>query len=140
MADPDNHEKFKIRTHDLEQYMRLDASALKALSLVDTASGSSRKNDTLFGLLNKCKTAQGARLLGIWLKQPLTNLHEIRRRQDLVQLFVDAMGGRRIMQDEYLKFMPDMHRLSKRFQKSLANLENVVRVYQMILKVSFRRS
>jgi len=39
------------------------------------------------------------------------------------------------VQDEYLKYMPDMHRLSKRFQKGLANLENVVRVYQMILKV-----
>ncbi|KAJ3545219.1 hypothetical protein NMY22_g2523 [Coprinellus aureogranulatus] len=137
VGDSDNHEKFKIRTHDLEQYMRLDASALKALSLVDTTgqSGTSRKNDTLFGLLNKCKTAQGSRLLGIWLKQPLTNLHEIRRRQDLVQLFTDAMGARRIIQDEYLKFMPDMHRLSKRFQKGLANLENVVRVYQMILKL-----
>ena len=38
----------------------------------------SNKNTTLFGLLNKCKTAQGARLLGSWLKQPLVNLHEIR--------------------------------------------------------------
>ena len=38
----------------------------------------SNKNTTLFGLLNKCKTAQGSRLLGSWLKQPLVNLHEIR--------------------------------------------------------------
>lgn len=38
----------------------------------------SNKNTTLFGLLNKCKTAQGSRLLGSWLKQPLVNRHEIR--------------------------------------------------------------
>lgn len=38
----------------------------------------SGKNTTLHGLLNKCKTAQGTRLLGGWLKQPLVNLHEIR--------------------------------------------------------------
>ena len=38
-------------------------------------------------------------------------------------------------QDEYLKMMPDMHRLGRRFQKGLATLENVVRVYQVILKV-----
>jgi DNA mismatch repair protein MSH2 len=31
--------------------------------------------------------------------------------------------------------MPDMHRLSKRFQKSVASLEDVVRVYQVVLKV-----
>ncbi|KAF6757736.1 muts domain V-domain-containing protein [Ephemerocybe angulata] len=137
LGDSDNYDQYKIRTHDLTQYMRLDASALKALSLVDTTgqSGTQRKNDTLFGLLNKCKTAQGSRLLGIFLKQPLTNLHEIKRRQDLVELFVDGMGARRVIQDEYLKFMPDMHRLSKRFQRGLANLENVVRVYQMILKL-----
>ena len=31
--------------------------------------------------------------------------------------------------------MPDMHRISKRFQKSVASLEDVVRVYQVVLKV-----
>jgi DNA mismatch repair protein MSH2 len=31
--------------------------------------------------------------------------------------------------------MPDIRRLSKRFQKSAASLEDVVRVYQMVLKV-----
>jgi hypothetical protein len=31
--------------------------------------------------------------------------------------------------------MPDMHRLSKRFQKGVASLEDVVRVYQVVLKV-----
>lgn len=40
--------------------------------------GTMTRNTTLLGLLNKCKTAQGTRLLGTWLKQPLVNLHEIR--------------------------------------------------------------
>ncbi len=35
-----------------------------------------------------------------------------------------------------MKVMPDLHRLSKRFQKSLASLEDVVRVYQVVLKVN----
>jgi DNA mismatch repair ATPase MutS len=39
---------------------------------------SGAKNTTLLGLLNKCKTAQGTRMLGSWLKQPLVNRHEIR--------------------------------------------------------------
>ena len=37
-----------------------------------------------------------------------------------------------------MKVMPDMHRLSKRFQKSVATLEDVVRVYQAIIKVCHR--
>jgi DNA mismatch repair protein MSH2 len=31
--------------------------------------------------------------------------------------------------------MPDLHRITKRFRKSIASLEDVVRVYQVVLKV-----
>ncbi|KAJ8594960.1 hypothetical protein M405DRAFT_929851 [Rhizopogon salebrosus TDB-379] len=80
ISDPSNYGAYKLRTHDLARYMRLDASALRALNLIDApgSAGSINKNATLLGLLNKCKTAQGTRLLGTWLKQPLINLHEIR--------------------------------------------------------------
>lgn len=79
LSDPSNHNAYSIRTHDLGQYMRLDASALRALNLTEAPgnAASTTRNTTLLGLLNKCKTAQGTRLLGTWLKQPLVNLHEI---------------------------------------------------------------
>jgi len=35
LEDPINHNSFTLKTHDLSQYMRLDASALRALNLVD---------------------------------------------------------------------------------------------------------
>ncbi|EGO29335.1 hypothetical protein SERLADRAFT_433333 [Serpula lacrymans var. lacrymans S7.9] len=137
LTDPSNHGAFSIRTHDLSQYMRLDASALRALNLTEPpgSAGSINRNATLLGLLNKCKTAQGTRLLGSWLKQPLVNLHEIQKRQNLVEMFVDDSSTRRNLQDDFLKFMPDMHRISKRFKKSAASLEDVVRVYQVVLKI-----
>ncbi|TFK49468.1 DNA mismatch repair protein [Heliocybe sulcata] len=135
LSDPSNHGSFAIRTHDLTQYMRLDASALRAMNLSESGGGAN-KNTTLLGLLNKCKTTQGTRLLATWLKQPLVNLHEIRKRQDLVELFVDNADTRRTLQDDYMKYMPDLHRISKRFQKSVASLEDVVRVYQVTLKLS----
>lgn len=31
--------------------------------------------------------------------------------------------------------MPDLSRINKRFQRSIASLEDVVRVYQVVLKV-----
>ncbi|KIJ14608.1 hypothetical protein PAXINDRAFT_163339 [Paxillus involutus ATCC 200175] len=135
-SDLANHGAYKLKEHDLAQYMRLDASAVRALALVDFEGGGSiNKSSTLLGLLNKCKTAQGTRLLGTWLKQPLVNLHEIRKRQDLVETFVDDSSTRRVLQDDYLKLMPDLHRLSKRFKKGVASLEDVVRVYQVVLKM-----
>ncbi|KAF8551428.1 DNA mismatch repair protein [Imleria badia] len=136
LSDPANHGAYKLKTHDLAQYMRLDASSVRALALVDFEGGGSlNKSSTLLGLLNKCKTAQGTRLLATWLKQPLVNLHEIRKRQDLVETFVDDPSTRRALQDDYLKLMPDLHRLSKRFKKGVASLEDVVRVYQVVLKM-----
>ncbi|KAI0032586.1 DNA mismatch repair protein [Vararia minispora EC-137] len=136
LSDQSNHGSWTIYTHDLSQYMRLDASALRALNLVETGSGSGMKNTTLIGLLNKCKTAQGTRMLGNWLKQPLVNRHEILKRQTLVEVFVEDSDTRRTLQDDYMKLMPDMTRISKRFQKSAASLEDVVRVYQAVLKLS----
>ncbi|KAF7318276.1 DNA mismatch repair protein 2 [Mycena chlorophos] len=137
LSDPSNHGRCSLRTHDLDQYMKLDASALRALNLTEAPSnGGGRggaRNTTLFGLLNKCKTAQGARLLGTWLKQPLMNLHEIQKRQNLVQTFVEDSSSRRIIQDDFLKQLPDLHRLSKRFQKGIASLEDVVRVHQAVI-------
>ncbi|CAK5272872.1 unnamed protein product [Mycena citricolor] len=131
LGDASNLGAYSLRTHDLQQFMKLDASALRALNLVE-AGGSTTKNTTLLGLLNKCKTAQGTRLLGNWLKQPLVNLHEIQKRQNLVEMFVNDLNTQRMLQDEYLKLLPDMHRLSKRFQRQAATLEDVVRVYQAV--------
>ncbi|TFY78244.1 hypothetical protein EWM64_g5769 [Hericium alpestre] len=136
LGDSANHGAWTIRTHELGQYMRLDASALRALNLVEIGAGSVNKNATLSGLLNKCKTAQGTRLLGSWLKQPLVNRHEILKRQDLVEIFVEDANARRTLQDDYMKYMPDMNRICKRFQKSVASLEDVVRVYQAVLKLA----
>jgi DNA mismatch repair ATPase MutS len=76
--DENNFGHFNFKQYSMGQYMRLDASAVQALSLLPNARETgSNKNMNLLGLLNKCKTAQGSRLIGQWLKQPLVNLHEI---------------------------------------------------------------
>lgn len=79
LNDNVNFGAFTIKTHDLSQFLRLDRSALRALCVFPEPGQSGvNKNASLFGLLNKCKTAQGQRLLGQWLKQPLVNATEIR--------------------------------------------------------------
>ncbi|CAO1618672.1 unnamed protein product [Sympodiomycopsis kandeliae] len=136
LHDETNFGQYSIRTHDLSQYLRLDASAVRALSLFNEAGqGAGNRQMSLHGLLNKCKTSQGTRLLAQWLKQPLVNLHEIRKRHDLVEIFVEDSMSRQTIQSEYLRLMPDLHRISKKFQKGVASLEDVVRVYQAILRL-----
>ena len=78
LADLSLHGQFRLHRHDLSQYMKLDASALKALNLMPNPNEvGGNKNMSLYGLLDRCRTSQGKRLLGRWLKQPLVNLHEI---------------------------------------------------------------
>ena len=120
--------------------MRLDASALRALHLFpDTTSlgggSAAAKTMSVFGLLNRCKTSQGTRLLGRWIKQPLVNLHQIQQRQDLVQIFINDALLRQVMRDDFLRTMPDLTRISKRFAKGAASLEDVVRVYQAVVRM-----
>ncbi|GAA5886475.1 hypothetical protein JCM6882_001648 [Rhodosporidiobolus microsporus] len=135
MQDSSNFGAYALKTHDLSQYMRLDASALRALNLMPdpTGLGGSSKTMSVFGLLNRCKTAQGTRMLAMWLKQPLVNLHTIQQRQDVVECLFENQEFRSAIADDFLKSMPDFHRISKRFQKGAANLEDVVRVYQAVL-------
>ncbi|KAG0140558.1 hypothetical protein CROQUDRAFT_665038 [Cronartium quercuum f. sp. fusiforme G11] len=137
LDDPSNHAAYKFITHDLGQFMRLDASAVRALHLFPnpTGLGGSGKNMSLFGLLNRCKTSQGTRLLGRWLKQPLVNLHEIEQRQMLVgMLFHDGLLRQQLQEDQ-LKAMPDLTRIAKRFTQANATLEDVVRVYQALIRL-----
>ncbi|CBQ73427.1 probable DNA mismatch repair protein MSH2 [Sporisorium reilianum SRZ2] len=136
LTDESNFGQYTIRTHDLSQYLRLDNSALRALNLFpEPGQTGSSKNTSVYGLLNRCRTGQGQRLLGQWLKQPLVNVHAIQERQNLVELFVNDNAARQLIQTDYLKLMPDMHRISKRFQKGVATLEDVVRVYQAVLRL-----
>jgi DNA mismatch repair protein MSH2 len=134
MHDPSNFGQYQLYQHDLSQFMKLDASALKALNLMPGPRDGA-KTMSLYGLLNHCKTPVGSRLLAQWLKQPLMNLDEINKRQQLVEALVEDTELRQIMQEEHLRSIPDLYRLAKRFQKKQANLEDVVKIYQVVLRV-----
>ncbi|CAO3586126.1 unnamed protein product [Absidia cylindrospora] len=135
LSDETNFKRFQLHQHDLSQYMRLDAAALDALNLMPGAQDGSNKTMNLYGLLNVCKTSQGSRLLAQWLKQPLLNVDTIKQRQDLVHMFFRDTELRQTLQESQLKNIPDLHRLAKRFQRGIANLQDVVRIYQMIIRL-----
>jgi DNA mismatch repair protein MSH2 len=134
MSEPSNYGQYQLYQHDLSQFMKLDAAALRALNLMPGPRDGSRTM-SLFGLLNHCKTPVGGRLLAQWLKQPLMSLQEIENRQQLVEAFVMDTELRQSIQEEHLRSIPDLYRLAKRFQRKLANLEDVVRAYQVVIRL-----
>ena len=134
LQDSSNFGQYQLYQHDLSHFMKLDAAALKALNLMPGPRDGS-KPMSLFGLLNHCKTPVGSRLLAQWLKQPLMSLEEIEKRQMLVEAFVNDTELRQTMQEEHLRSIPDLYRLAKRFQRKMANLEDVVRAYQVVIRL-----
>lgn len=126
--------RFELITHDLNQYMRLDSSAMKALNLMP-GPRDGVKTMSLFGLLNHCKTAAGTRMLSRWLKQPLMNLNDIEVRHLLVEIFVENAMVTQTLREDQLGFIPDVNRLVKKMQKGVATLEDVVRLYQMVSRL-----
>lgn len=132
LSDDSAFHQYTLKSFDLSQYMRLDAAAVRALNILPSFTDGGNKTMCLSGLLNLCKTTPGQRLLGQWVKQPLMDAKRIEERLDIVDIFFNNGDIRLSVQDGSLRRIPDLSRLSKKFQQKRANLQDCVRVYQAI--------
>src|SRR5690606_38720472 len=76
-----------IEYYDPQEYMILDINTRINLEIHETIINRNRKG-ALIWLLDKTSTAMGGRLLKNWLEQPLLNIAEIKKRQEIVELLV----------------------------------------------------
>jgi DNA mismatch repair protein MutS len=71
--------------YETSQFLKLDATTLRHLEVLEPLHRDAPKNSTLYGALNRTVTPMGARCLRDWLSQPLANVLEIHRRQGAVE-------------------------------------------------------
>jgi len=69
-------------------YLRLDAATRRNLELTETLRG--EPGPTLFGLLDRCATGMGSRLLRHWLHHPLRDRAALAARHDTVEHLAQA--------------------------------------------------
>ncbi len=93
-------------------YMFLDMSTRRNLELTQTIREGSEKGSLLW-VLDKTKTAMGARMLKAWIGQPLQNVDDINARLDGVSAFRDDAGLRDGVREE-LTHVYDLERLATR--------------------------
>ncbi|MFQ5728814.1 MAG: DNA mismatch repair protein MutS, partial [Waddliaceae bacterium] len=77
----------EVHPYSTAHYMTLDRTTQRNLELTRSLNEGSRKN-TLLAILDQTRTPMGARLIQHWVKQPLLEIEEIRRRQDTVEAFL----------------------------------------------------
>ncbi len=101
------------------KYMLLDSSTRRNLELVETMRDK-QKRGTLLWVLDKTKTAMGARMLRSFIEQPLVDGQEITLRQNAVEALVKNVVTREELR-EYLNPVYDLERLMSKIIFKTAN-------------------
>ena len=113
-----------IRPYTAERYMLIDSSSRRNLELVETLR-EKQKRGSLLWVLDKTKTAMGARTLRSFVEQPLIDAEEINRRLEALE----ELNERPMLRDEireYLNPVYDLERLVSRISFKSANPRDMV--------------
>lgn len=123
-----------INYYATEDYMLLDLSTRRNLELVETLREKERRGSLLW-VLDKTKTAMGARLLRQYVEQPLIQIDEINQRLDGVEELHDNPMLREELR-EYLMPIYDIERLMSRISCQTANARDLQAFKQSVAMIA----
>ena len=106
------------------KFMVLDSSTRRNLELTETLREKSKRGSLLW-VLDKTKTAMGARMMRSFLEQPLIEKSEISKRLDAVEELKEHMITREELR-EYLNAVYDLERLITRIACQTANPKDLL--------------
>lgn len=137
-SDTANLGHYEMKLLNLNRFVHLDPAAVSALNIFPKPgtpmNSTTFRWQSILGVLDRCRTAQGHRLLSQWLKQPLRNEASIKDRHDIVECFIDSSSTRTELHDDYLKRMPDIMMLGKKLMRKKASLQDIFRLYQIVIR------
>ncbi len=129
----------KIVPYYTGSYMNLDVSTRRNLELTETLREKKRKGSLLW-VLDKTKTAMGARMIRKYIEQPLVNKVDIELRLDAVECFLESPIERSDIQD-LLSQIYDFERLMSKViygsinAKDMLSLKNSIAMLPKIKEV-----
>ena len=118
-------------------YMVLDSSTRRNLELLETMR-EKQKRGSLLWVLDKTRTAMGARLLRTWIEQPLIHKEEILERQKAIEELNMNYISREELR-EYLNPVYDLERLIGRISYKSANPRDLLAFRNSIAMVPYMK-
>ena len=109
----------RITPYYSDRYMLLDHTTRRNLELLETMR-EKQKTGSLLGVLDRTKTAMGARMLRKFIEQPLIRADEIHERHEAVAELLSKPMVRDELR-EYLQPVYDLERLASRIIYNSAN-------------------
>ena len=113
-----------IGLYNVDSYMLIDSSTRRNLELTETLRDK-QKRGSLLWVLDKTKTAMGARKLREFVEQPLLKKEEIERRLDAIAALNASLINREELR-EYLNTIYDLERLMTRITLRTANPKDML--------------
>ncbi|CAG9133267.1 unnamed protein product [Plutella xylostella] len=136
MSDSSNFGRYRISTTQVDYFLHLDSAALGALNVFpELGDASHSRANSLYSMLDHCRTQHGKRLLAQWLRQPLRDINLINERLDIVQVLVENSALRLQLHDDHLRRIPDLQALARRLTRKKANLQDCYKIYQAITRI-----
>ncbi len=114
----------KLEVYSGGKYMLIDTATRRNLELVETLR-EKQKRGSLLWVLDRTKTAMGARMLRGFIEQPLINPADIEARLDAVDELCEDMITREEIR-EYLNPIYDLERLISRVVYRTANPRDLI--------------
>lgn len=106
-----------LRFFESSDFLKLDASTVTNLELVQTLDGS--RKGSLLSFLDMTRTGMGARLLKSWLLLPLLDVARLERRQDAIEALTSGVQAHGRL-SRNLNEVHDMERLISRVMLGVA--------------------
>ena len=120
----------KIKFFDSTQYLSIDINSRRNLEITETMRDKTKRG-SLLGVLDKTRTAMGARRLKAWLDRPLIDEKQINMRLDSVQELIKKADILEDMRD-ILSNVQDMERLISKVVYGSCNARDFVALKESI--------
>ncbi len=114
----------ELNVYNDSQYLELDISTCRNLEIIQSMRNKEKKGSLLW-VLDKTKTAMGARMLRSWLLHPLRSIPEIMRRQSAVSALYDEYMTREELH-ELLSGVLDLERLMAKVAYGSVNARDML--------------